>query len=330
MPKKIINLNRVLTALAIIGILSGLWMVIKDQKKAPVSQPAVIPSTSPYESFISASGIIEAKSENLNLGTIVGGAVDKVLVEVGDKVKKGQPLFTLDMREAQADVALKLAQFEESKTALEQARANLKSSKDNLGFLEKVSDKRAIAQEDLTTRQNAVFVNEAALKNAEAILQSAKKSLEVSETTLSLYTIRAPLDCEILQVNIHPGEYAAAAVLTTPLMLIGSVQDYHVRVQIDENEAWRFKKESPAEAILRGNIHFKTPLQFKYIEPYVIPKQSLTGDATERVDTRVLEVVYAYDPETFPGYMGQQVDVYIKADKIPASLTYGGPGVPVQ
>jgi len=48
------------------------------------------------------------------------------------------------------------------------------------------------------------------------------------------------------------------------------------------------------------------------IEPYVIPKKSLTGDNTERVDTRVLQVIYRFERPSFPIYAGQQVDVFIE------------------
>jgi HlyD family secretion protein len=54
-------------------------------------------------------------------------------------------------------------------------------------------------------------------------------------------------------------------------------------------------------------------LKFVRIEPYVIPKKSLTGDNTERVDTRVLQVIYAVDGGNKRLFVGQQVDVFIDA-----------------
>ena len=54
------------------------------------------------------------------------------------------------------------------------------------------------------------------------------------------------------------------------------------------------------------------PLEFVRFEPYVIPKKSLTGDTTERVDTRVLQVVYRVKDPNAPLYVGQQMDVYIE------------------
>ena len=67
-------------------------------------------------------------------------------------------------------------------------------------------------------------------------------------------------------------------------------------------------------AYIKGDTKNPVPLTFVRVEPYVIPKTSLTGASTERVDTRVLQVIYSLQrPKTTPIYVGQQVDVYIDA-----------------
>jgi hypothetical protein len=73
------------------------------------------------------------------------------------------------------------------------------------------------------------------------------------------------------------------------------------------------RREAAATAYVRGNREIKTPLTFFRIEPYVVPRRSLTGDSTERVDTRVLQVIYAFEGGKLPIYVGQQMDVFIDA-----------------
>ena len=70
---------------------------------------------------------------------------------------------------------------------------------------------------------------------------------------------------------------------------------------------------SPAVGHVRGNPDFKSPLRFVRFEPFVVPKRSLTGDTTERVDTRVLQVIYRVDRNDVPLFVGQQLDVFIEA-----------------
>jgi hypothetical protein len=64
----------------------------------------------------------------------------------------------------------------------------------------------------------------------------------------------------------------------------------------------------------RGSLQEKYPLEFVRVEPFVMPKKSLTGNNTERVDTRVLQVIYRFDPTGRPPlFVGQQVEVFIEA-----------------
>ena len=117
----------------------------------------------------------------------------------------------------------------------------------------------------------------------------------------------------MLQVKVRPGEYASAGMLATPLILMGAVDPLHVRVDVDENDAWRVRAGAKAEGYLRGNRDIKTPLKFVRFEPYVVPKKSLTGDSSERVDTRVLQILFSFEPDDLPVFVGQQMDVYIES-----------------
>jgi hypothetical protein len=130
-----------------------------------------------------------------------------------------------------------------------------------------------------------------------------------------------------MQINIRPGEYAQTGALSTPLMRLGNLDRLHIRVDIDESDAWRFKAGTRAVAYMRGNSDLKVDLTFVRVEPYITPKTSLTGSSTERVDTRVLQIIYSFDRNALPAYVGQQMDVFIETpdvgDSNSASLATG-------
>jgi len=67
-----------------------------------------------------------------------------------------------------------------------------------------------------------------------------------------------------------------------------------------------------AIGVFRGDINKTFPLKFARIEPFVLPKRSLTGDNTERVDTRVLQVLYEITSNADAIFIGQQMDVFIE------------------
>jgi hypothetical protein len=143
----------------------------------------------------------------------------------------------------------------------------------------------------------------------------------MTQTNIERSIVRAPVDGDVLQVKVHPGEFAPAGVTATPLVLLGRLKPLHVRVDVDENEAWRLRPEAPAIAAVRGNPNLKTPLTFVRFEPLVVPKKSLTGDSTERVDTRVLQVIYRVEDKLLPLFVGQQMDVFIEDSNGATALT---------
>jgi len=122
----------------------------------------------------------------------------------------------------------------------------------------------------------------------------------------------AGVEYKVLQVNVRPGEFVG----NTPnqaLVVLGCVGKLHVRVDLDENDIARFDTRFTGVAKPRGNPDASYPLAFVRVEPYVVPKKSLTGAGTERVDTRVLQVIYAIDTKGQPLYVGQQMDVFLNA-----------------
>ena len=98
-------------------------------------------------------------------------------------------------------------------------------------------------------------------------------------------------------------------------MVIGDTKALQVRVDIDEISANLFEPGQPATAFLKGNSQLSFPLAFHHVQPFMVPKTSLTGASTERVDVRVLQVLYTFTPPRFPVYVGQQVDIHIQRAK---------------
>ena len=307
-----------LPLLALAGFLFGVYMVVTGNKPIPVAEAVAQPAQAPFASFIAGSGLVEARSENIAIGTPLPGVVTRVAVRAGERVKAGQILFELDDREARAEEGVRRAATARARAGVEEAAASLKEAAILLQLAESVDDRRAISVEELERRRNAHAIARSRLDSAKAQVGQAEAELTAVRTTLDRLRVRALIDGEVLKVNVHPGEFAMAGITNPPLLVLGNLTELRIRVDIDENDAWRFRKDAKAVAYLRGNRDLKAELSFAYVEPYVIPKRSLTGDSTERVDTRVLQVLYRFDPSQLAAYVGQQMDVFIEApDMIP-------------
>ena len=308
-----IKFNYKLPVLATIGLGFAIFTVINSNKPTPIATAVTDPASAPYKSFIAGSGIVEAQSRNIEIGTPLPGIVKTLNVKVGDKVKADTALFSIDDRDTRATLAIKQADLSKAKADLLVAKATLDDARTLNNLAEAVTDRRAISSEELLRRHNSVSIAQARVESANAFIQQAEANLADTQTTLNRLTILAPVAGDVLQVNIRPGEYAQAGNTNSSLLVLGNLDQVHVRVDIDENDAWRFDKNSKAVAFLRGNRSFEVNLELAYVEPYVIPKKSLTGDSNERVDTRVLQALYRFDRKQLPIFVGQQMDVFIEA-----------------
>ncbi len=337
--------------LAIAGMLFAVFIVVKSSQPKPPALPVVEPPSSPFDSRVAGSGIIESSSQNIGIGTPVSGTVAKVHVVVGDRAKQGDVLFTLDSRDQEALLGVREAELATARQSVKQlesmprpeeigpaearvqaAKATVEDLKNQVAIMERISDPRARSEEEMSRRRFAVQIAQGRLDEAtsqlmllkagawqpeievaRARVQAAEANVRQVKTEIERRIIRAPINGRVLQVNVRPGEFATAGAMAVPLMMLGAVEPLHVRVDVDENDAWRVKPGASAEGYLRGNRDIKTSLKFVRFEPYVVPKRSLTGDSSERVDTRVLQVLFSFDPKDLPVFVGQQMDVYIDA-----------------
>lgn len=284
-----------------------------ERQMPPPGDPPVMPPQKPYVDAVAATGIIEALSENIIIGVPLPGLVTEVFVKVNDVVKKDQPLLKLDDRDLRAEQLSTQAEQEISRAQIAVSEAQLAKLEAQLARLSAVTDSRAVSQDDLDNRKQDVAVARAQVAAAKAQLAASETSLQRIALLIERLTVRAPRDGTLIQVNIHAGEYAATSP-KTPAMILGETGKLQIRADIDEQNATRIREGQKAYGYLKGDPTITFPLEFIRVEPYVIPKVSLTGSSTERVDTRVLQVIYSLTrPNDPPLYVGQQVDVFIEA-----------------
>lgn len=311
--------------LALAGILAAVFLVRRMQQKPPVPPPVAAPARSPYDHTVAATGLVEAARENVRVASPKGAVVTRVMVKVGDAVKAGDPLFQLDDREAAAKVETMEAQLKVMSATLATEEIALADAQDQLTRFQKLQQDRVATEEDLKRRWFAVEATRTRIDAIRAQIAAAERQLEQSRTDLAILTVRAPREGELLQVNVRSGEFAPAAALAEPLMLLGDVARLQVRAEVDEQNAVLVQPNLPATASLKGHAELQMPLRFVRVEPYVVPKRSLTGDSLERVDTRVLQLIYEFDRPSFPVYVGQQVDVFIRRDLVTNAPPTGTP-----
>lgn len=322
---------------------------IRAQAPPPELSPPVDPGRTPFNETVAGVGIVESPTENIAIGAPVPGVVSAVLVHPGQTVHAGTALFSLDERQARAELKVRKANLQAAEAQLRrleqlpraeelppaearirEAEAHLGRQADLLRRAEKLHP-RAVPEQEVVERAADVRVARARLDRARAehallragawgpdravaraAVEQARALLEQAQTELDRLVVRAPVAGQALQVNVRPGESVSAAP-GPGLVVLGGAGRLHVRVSLDEHDIPRFRPDAPARAAIRGHPQLGYPLTFVRVQPHVVPKKTLTNDSQERVDTRVLEVIYAVEVQERPLFVGQQLDVFIEA-----------------
>ncbi|MEI6525051.1 MAG: HlyD family efflux transporter periplasmic adaptor subunit [Planctomycetota bacterium] len=244
--------------------------------------------------------------------------------------------------ELQAQVDALRARVDAAVSMQDQAYAAESNAKRDLGRANAIGVSNALSQEEIDTRRTNWDTTKAKFSEAQAKVREAQASLNMldakpvapsievqraaveqaqanlirAQTNLELRTLKAPKAGTILSVKIRQGEFVPASILANPLITMGQIDPLHIRVDIDESEIPRFRPDAIATATLRGSSARGVELQYVRTEPLVIPKRNLNGTVFERVDTRVMQLIYSVSPSALRAIVGQQVDVYIEDKSI--------------
>ena len=300
---------------AIAGAAASVRLVLTSRKTIPAAVPLSEPPRAPFRKSIGGRGLVESVNENVRIAAAVPGLVAKVNVKVGDTVKAGDVLAEQDTRDAAALVASQQAEFSALRKQLDEAGVGLADKRDQWARMEKLIATKVASEDEKQRKLFAAQSAEAQFASMSARIASAEAQLHRAKVQLDLLTIRAPRDGLILQVNTRAGEYAAPTSVE-PILILGQTEELQLRADIDEDNASRVRSGMAAKAYIKGRRDIEVPLRFVRIEPYIVPKKSLTGESSERVDTRVLQIIYRFDRPTGASiYVGQQMDVFIDAGK---------------
>lgn len=325
--------------------------VTSAQKPEPPPVAPAEPPRSPFSKSVAGTGVVEPQTENISVGSQLSGIVVEVYVRVNQQVKAGDPLFRLDDRELRAKLQVQQAQVANAQASLLRmqklpreedrpaARAKVSEAEamvaDRLALFRRSDElfkTMAVSEEERTQREQAYLMARAQFDQAKAQLElleagawsydievakqqvlAAQAMAEQVQVDINRLTVRALVDGEVLQVNVRPGEFVGVVPgqMGQSCIMLGNVDKLHVRVSIDEHDIPRFRTGVKAQALLKGTAGVIYPLSFVRVEPFVVPKKSLTGENTERVDTRVLQLIYAVDAQPQRLYVGQQLDVFL-------------------
>lgn len=314
-----VNFSRqVLPVIAVIAIIVSAVLVLRTQPDRALAEPLrAPPGAVAGRPAVAGAGLVEPASELIEISAEVPGVVDRVFVGAGQAVAAGAPLFSVDSRNARAALAEAEARVERLRSSVGAAQTVASVAKRQFALYAEAGDPRAVSRQEVITRQGSVEDADAQLAVTRAQLREAVVQVATARVTLARHLVRAPRAATVLRVRTRTGQYAPAGQQgggdQDPPLTMGVVDPLHVRIDVDENEIERVAIGAPATISPKGAAGRRTRVAFVRAEPLVIPKRSLTNSATERVDIRVLQLIYALPREQRGYFVGQQVDGFVPA-----------------
>lgn len=225
-------------AVAIAGAVGGylFWQSHKEANAKPqyVTQQA---KRGDLSLTVAANGTLQP-TRTVNIGSELSGTVRNVLVDVNDKVKKGQVLVELDTDKLQAQLNRSKASVASAQARLQQTQASLKEARANLARQEEVhrlSGGKVPSASELDSARAAVERAVAEEAAAQASVADARAALKTDETNLSKASIKSPIDGVILTRSVDPGNAVAASLQAVTLFTVAEdLQKLRLEVSVDE------------------------------------------------------------------------------------------------
>jgi HlyD family secretion protein len=219
------------------------WQQSQQRAAAPsyVTEPA---TKGNLTLTVTANGTLQP-TRTVNIGSELSGTVLRVLVDVNDRVKKGQVLVELDTAKLNDQVTRSRAALAGAQAQLAQALATVKETQANLARLEEVarlSGGKVPSATELDSARAGLARAEAAHASAKANLDSARASLATDETNLSKASIRSPTNGVVLTRSVDPGNAVAASLQAVTLFTVAEdLAQLQLRVNVDEADVGRVK-----------------------------------------------------------------------------------------
>ena len=239
--------TKILIILLILGV-GGYFVYdkffnIKDEKVEFITKKAKKGS---FSKKVDATGEIFA-TELIDVGAQVSGQIKKLYVKLGDQVKKGDMIASIDSSTQQNSIDNKEAQLAIYKAQLESAKVALNIAKTQFDRENALFSKNATSKQEFESAKNTFSSNSAKIKELEAQIKQTNIELSTAKINLGYTKITAPRDGTVVSVQVEEGQTVNANQTTPTIVNIADLSHVKMKMQIAEGDITKIKVGTPVE-----------------------------------------------------------------------------------
>ena len=239
--------SKILIILLILGVggyfIYDKFFNIKDEKVEFITKKAKKGS---FSKKVDATGEIFA-TELIDVGAQVSGQIKKLYVKLGDQVKKGDMIASIDSSTQQNNIDNKEAQLAIYKAQLESAKVALNISKTQFDRENALFAKNATSKQEFESAKNTYSANSAKIKELEAQIKQTNIELSTAKINLGYTKITAPRDGTVVSVQVEEGQTVNANQTTPTIVNIADLSHVKMKMQIAEGDITKIKVGTPVE-----------------------------------------------------------------------------------
>lgn len=297
------------TRTVFVGLASLLLTACEQTDTAPTDMPAA--SGNVGNAMASAKGKVDIEGGVIRLAARRDGVIDKVLVEEGERVKRGQVLALLDDETARSNLLLAEREVQQAAQEREKSAVELAAAARELKRLEPLARDETVPRQEFDQARDAQALAAVAVKTALAGLNTARARQAVAAREVEERKVVAPLDGQIIQRQARPGN-GVSTLNVTPLFLFAPDVPRIVRAELEEQYLSVVVPNQAAEILLEADPA-KTWRGTVLRLGRVVGARTPSDDPSEKQDHRVVEVVVGF-AEAQNLLIGQRVVVRFLAD----------------
>ena len=239
--------TKILIILLILGV-SGYFIYdnffkVKEEKVEFITKKAKKGS---FSKKVDATGEIFA-TELIDVGAQVSGQIKKLYVKLGDQVKKGDMIASIDSSTQQNSTDNKEAQLAIYKAQLESAKVALNIAKTQFDRENALFSKNATSKQEFESAKNTYSANSAKIKELEAQIKQTNIELSTAKINLGYTKITAPRDGTVVSVQVEEGQTVNANQTTPTIVNIADLSHVKMKMQIAEGDITKIKVGTPVE-----------------------------------------------------------------------------------